>query len=79
MSEIKENSPIIIKRNATKQIQVTAHTFKGKHMVSVRQFIDTAGTGDLWPTKLGMTFYAEDIDAIIEAIQEKKKLLPDYK
>ena len=74
MTESKSDTPIIIQRNETKQIQVTASKFNGHDFVNVRQFIDI--NGELRPTKLGMTFMPNDAQEIIDAIQAKLKLLP---
>ena len=62
-----------IERSATEQLQISVSEYKGKSYLNMRIFY-TTDDGATWiPTKKGVTFTADQLDMLSEAIEEAKK------
>ena len=62
-----------IERSETEQLQISLSEFKGTSYLNMRIFFTNDG-GTTWiPTKKGVTFTADQLDMLSEAIEEAKK------
>jgi hypothetical protein len=64
-----------IERSDTEQLQISVSEYKGKSYLNMRIYY-TTDEGATWlPTKKGVTFTAEQLDILTEAIEEAKQEL----
>ena len=59
-------------RSGEKRVQI-AH-FNGHHFLNLREFYEKEETGELFPTKKGVTFALTDLPALIEALREGERI-----
>jgi hypothetical protein len=59
-------------------IKVTLSNFKSSIYVHIREYKMDEDTGCLYPTTKGYAFVAEELDAIIEALQQANKVYTEY-
>jgi hypothetical protein len=64
-----------IERSDTEQLQISLSEYKGTNYLNMRIFFTTDGGASWIPTKKGVTFTAEQLDILTEAIEEAKQEL----
>ena len=55
-------------KNAVETIRVSLDTFQGKPVADVRVFTEYKATGELGPTKKGVTIRAEQLPELVRAL-----------
>ncbi len=62
-----------IERSETEQLQISLSEYKGTSYLNMRIFFTNDG-GSTWiPTKKGVTFTADQLDTLTEAIEQAKQ------
>ena len=64
-----------IERSDTEQLQISLSEYKGTNYSNMRIFFTNDGGASWIPTKKGVTFTAEQLDTLTEAIEEAKQEL----
>jgi len=62
-----------IRKNALEVIRVGAKEYRGKALVDVRLWVDPDMTGELIPTKKGVTFRRELLPEIVAALESLRE------
>lgn len=62
-----------IERSDTEQLQISLSEYKGTSYLNMRIFFTNDGGASWIPTKKGVTFTAEQLDILTEAIEEAKQ------
>ena len=62
-----------IERSDTEQLQISLSEYKGTSYLNMRIFFTNDGGATWIPTKKGVTFTADQLDMLSEAIEEARK------
>ena len=62
-----------IERSETEQLQISLSEYKGTSYLNMRIFFTTDGGASWIPTKKGVTFTADQLDILTEAIETAKQ------
>ena len=59
----------VIKKNQTDELHIAIKEFKGRVYIDVRTFIEYSTTGQMGPTKKGITIGPRKLRELIEALE----------
>lgn len=57
-----------LEKNATERTRVQLVTYNGRHLVDARVFTEYKSSGEIGPTKKGISVRVDQLDALIDAL-----------
>ena len=63
-----------VRKNAAEEIRVALTEYQGKRLCDIRVFTEYRSTGEIGPTKKGLSVRIEQLPELIKALQDVKAL-----